>query len=156
MDFKYKNADESPGLLLWQASTLWRRSINSALSGTGITHTQYVILAVTYYLTKLGERTTQTSISNMSMIDTMTISNSLKLMEKKGLIFREEDVIDSRAKVLKCTDLGIELLGQANGLVEQVDAQFFSLEHDNMYQLIRLLSLLKNANEPDSKNLQKN
>ena len=150
MDFKHKNADESPGLLLWQTSTLWRRSINAALDGTGLTHTQYVILAVTYYLTKVGERTTQTNISDMSMVDAMTISNSVKLMEKKGLVFREEDTVDSRAKVLKCTDSGIELLEKATQLVEQVDDQFFALENNNMSQCISILSILKNINSNNS------
>lgn len=145
--FKFSKPNESPGLLFWQASTLWKRQINNVLKQLDITHTQYVILAVIYFLKMDGQRTTQTAISEISMIDNMTISNSVRLLEKKKLIVREVDTIDSRAKVLNCTALGNEKLQKANSLVENVDDKFFDLSSDNVVRLMNLLTLLKDKNK---------
>ena len=44
---RFHVANESYGLLFWQVSTLWQRKIKESLRPYDLTHTQYVILAVT-------------------------------------------------------------------------------------------------------------
>lgn len=145
MDFKFK-AKESPGLLFWQVSTLWKRKINNALASFSITHTQYVILAIISYLSQTDEKITQVEISNLSMIDVMTISKTVRLLEKKKLIQRYEDADDSRAKILKLTSEAKQLLPKAIAAVEDIDSSFFTSSNVKFSNLIDLLKILKNNN----------
>lgn len=82
---RYNSRDESIGLLFWQVSTLWQRAVKSVLRQFDLTHTQYVILAVIVELSESDIEITQKKISDFSMIDPMTVSSTLRLLEKKGL-----------------------------------------------------------------------
>ena len=122
---KFQNSDESPGLLFWQVSVLWQRKIKDALRPYGITHTQFVILAVTHELNEKNLCVTQNDISNFSMIDVMTVSTTLRLLEKKNLITRENHPADTRAKSITNTVHGEEIIKIVNPIIEAVDNDFF-------------------------------
>ena len=145
MDFEFSE-EKSIGLLFWQTSMLWKRDINKILVSFDITHTQYVILAVIFHLDKSGEKTTQKNISNISMIDTMTISKTIRLMQTKKLIERTEDPQDSRAKLVKITIKGIDILEKATPAVEGIDKNFFMLSNEELENFINLMTKLKTLN----------
>ena len=145
MDFEFSE-EKSIGLLFWQTSMLWKRDINKILVSFDITHTQYVILAVIFHLDKSGEKTTQKNISNISMIDTMTISKTVRLMQTKKLIERTEDPQDSRAKLVKITIKGIDILEKATPAVEGIDKNFFMLSNEELENFINLMTKLKTLN----------
>ena len=145
MDFEFSE-EKSIGLLFWQTSMLWKRDINKILVSFDITHTQYVILAVIFHLDKSGEKTTQKNISNISMIDTMTISKTIRLMQTKKLIERTEDPQDSRAKLVKITIKGIGILEKATPAVEGIDKNFFMLSNEELENFINLMTKLKTLN----------
>ena len=142
MDFEFSK-EKSIGLLFWQSSMLWKRDINKILVNFDITHTQYVILAVIFHLDKSGEKTTQKNISNISMIDTMTISKTVRLMQTKKLIERTEDPQDSRAKIIKITITGMEILEKAIPAVESIDKNFFMLSNKELGNFMDLMTKLK-------------
>lgn len=146
MEFKYKEPDNSPGFLFWQLTVIWRRKINDILSTLNLTHTQYVIAAVTFYLSQFNEKTTQINISEFSGIDQMTMSKTIRLMEKKGLVKRTESKTDTRAKVIELSEEGRSILKRANVLVEQVDSQIFQLSEHDLDQFIGYLTELKKKN----------
>ena len=50
----FQKAEQSPGFLMWQASTLWRRKIEAVLSEYKLSHSAFVILAVTDFHTADG------------------------------------------------------------------------------------------------------
>ena len=145
MDFEFSE-EKSIGLLFWQTSMLWKRDTNKILVSFDITHTQYVILAVIFHLDKSGEKTTQKNISNISMIDTMTISKTIRLMQTKKLIERTEDPQDSRAKLVKITIKGIDILEKATPAVEGIDKNFFMLSNEELENFINLMTKLKTLN----------
>ena len=145
MDFEFSE-EKSLGLLFWQSSMLWKRDVNKILVSFDITHTQYVILAVIFHLDKSGEKTTQKNISNISMIDTMTISKTIRLMQTKKLIERTEDPQDSRAKLVKITIKGIDILEKATPAVEGIDKNFFMLSNEELENFINLMTKLKTLN----------
>ena len=142
---KFKNANESPGLLFWQASVLWQRKIKNALRPYGITHTQFVILAVTHELNEKSSCVTQNDISDFSMIDVMTVSTTLRLLEKKDFVRREAHPTDIRAKRIINTDRGEEIIKTVNPIVEIVDHDFFFNEKEKLDIFIDLLSELKKS-----------
>ena len=43
--FQVDSAEDSPGFLLWQVSSMWQRQINAGLKQFGLTHAQFVLLA---------------------------------------------------------------------------------------------------------------
>lgn len=143
---KYQSKDESTGLLFWQVSTLWQRAIKEALRQFDLTHTQYVILAVIAELSETSGDITQKRISDFSMIDTMTVSSTLRLLEKKGLTQRIKSKADSRANTICNTDMGGAILKQAVVTVENVDTSFFFDAETDINLFKDLLLKLKSKN----------
>lgn len=150
---KYKNYRESTGLLFWQASMLWQRRVKQALQAYDLTHTQFVILAVIEELSEQEIYITQKKISDFSMIDVMTVSSTVRLLEKKGLVFRASHKTDTRANSISNTERGRDILKQAVIEVEQVDKTFFfEKENENIY-FQKFLSLLLEKNVPKTGSL---
>ena len=137
-----KNHKESMGLLFWQVSMLWQRKIKKVLQAYDLTHTQFVILAVIEELTEQDKTVTQ---KDFSMIDVMTVSSTVRLLAKKGLISRSQHETDTRANSIINTEMGKSLLSKAVKAVDKVDKTFF-FDNDANKSLHSTLSelLLKN------------
>jgi DNA-binding MarR family transcriptional regulator len=67
----------------------------------------------------------QLALARQAGTDVKMTSQALRALEKKGLIEREVDPADTRAKRLRVTAAGAELAPRAIAVVEQVDADFF-------------------------------
>jgi DNA-binding MarR family transcriptional regulator len=116
---------DSPGFLLWHATLRWQRDIAAALTPLGLTHVQFVLLACAWWLNGQGERPNQLALARQAGTDVKMTSQVLRALESKGLIEREVDPADTRAKRLRVTESGTELAPRAVAAVEQVDARFF-------------------------------
>jgi len=117
---------ESPGFLLWHATLRWQRDIGAALTPLGLTHVQFVLLACTWWLNTQGEHPNQLALARQAGTDVKMTSQVLRALETKGLIEREVDPDDTRAKRLRATTAGAELAPRAIAAVEQTDARFFA------------------------------
>ncbi|MGB0427662.1 MAG: MarR family transcriptional regulator, partial [Flavobacteriales bacterium] len=62
--FKFNNADDSTGFLLWKVTNLWQREIRKTLKKENLTHTQFVVLASAFWLSVSNKNPTQVEISN--------------------------------------------------------------------------------------------
>ena len=60
---QFKGPEESPGFLLWQVSTKWRRQIETTLAALDLTHVQFVLLASIGWLTRDDNRITQVELA---------------------------------------------------------------------------------------------
>lgn len=129
VDFKtlsaHPSAEESPGFLLWRASTFWRRSIENVLIPMGLTHPQFVVLATIGWLTRNAKQVTQIEIAKEAALDPNTISQILRGLEAKNLIERLQ-LTDQRSKHAMLTAAGVRMLKKALPAVEKADAAFFS------------------------------
>ena len=141
-----KNHKESIGLLFWQSSMLWQRKIKQILQSYNLTHTQFVILAVIEELTEQDVCITQKKISDFSMIDVMTVSSTVRLLEKKGLIYRLPHKTDTRANSISNTEKGKICLKQAVIDVEGIDRTFFFNSDEENAQFKNMLSQLLSKN----------
>lgn len=141
-----KNHRESIGLLFWQSSMLWQRKVKQVLQSYDLTHTQFVILAVIEELSEQNICITQKKISDFSMIDVMTVSSTVRLLEKKGLLFRVPYEKDSRANSISNTEKGKACLQQAVISVENVDKMFFFSDDKENIQFQHLLTDLLHKN----------
>ncbi|MFI5636115.1 MarR family winged helix-turn-helix transcriptional regulator [Streptomyces goshikiensis] len=117
---------ESPGFLLWHVTLRWQRDIAAALTPLDLTHVQFVLLACTWWLNGQGERPNQLAVARQAGTDVKMTSQVLRTLEKKGLVEREVDPADTRARRLRVTALGAELAPRAIAAVEEVDARFFA------------------------------
>jgi len=124
--FNVKEAEDSPGFLLWQVTTLWQRGIKKALDDINLTHSQFVLLASLLWLSKQKESVTQTDLSQHSKIDPMTTSTVIRTLLQKKMVQRQEHHTDTRAKTITLTETGIKVTRQAVKIIEKFDGAFFS------------------------------
>lgn len=132
---------DSPGFLLWHATLRWQRDIAAALTPLDLTHVQFVLLACTWWLNTHGEHPNQLTLARQAGTDVKMTSQVLRALETKGLIEREVDPADTRAKLLRVTTAGADLAPRAIAAVEDVDARFFQpVAHDDAVALLTRLA----------------
>lgn len=126
--FSVKYIEDNSGFLLWQLTSLWQQEQKRALEiNFRISHSQYVILASTYWLTLNGEEVTQIGLSQHTKMEPMTVSQILKGLQKSGYIVRQAHSADTRAKSVSLTDEGKDLMKDAIKMIEALDVKFFSV-----------------------------
>lgn len=140
------NPGESPGFLLWHATLRWQRGIAAALAPLDLTHVQFVLLACAWWLNTQGEHPNQLALARQAGTDVKMTSQVLRALENKGLVEREVDPADTRAKRLRVTEAGAALAPRAIAAVEHVDARFF--QPVSVDKAVSLLSRL--ATQPES------
>jgi DNA-binding MarR family transcriptional regulator len=135
--------NDSPGFLLWHATLRWQRGVARALAPLDLTHAQFVLLACTWWLNEQGERPSQIALAGQAGTDIKMTSQVLRSLERKGLIEREVDPTDTRARRLRVTRRGVRLAPRAIAVVEQVDSEFFAdvAEREALRFLRRLVQL---------------
>lgn len=135
LESQFSTPEDSPGYLLWRVTNAWQRSIRAALEPYGLTQAQFVILAGLAWANKSVDAITQSQLAQRAGTDVMMTSQIVRLLEERGLIERRTNPADARARWLRATDAGIELVARAIVVVEAVDAEFFaSLETRNVRQ----------------------
>ncbi|MBS0624861.1 MAG: MarR family transcriptional regulator [Verrucomicrobia bacterium] len=122
---QFEGPEQSPGFLLWQVSSQWRRLIEAALLKVGLTHPQFVLLANLGWLTREGKWVSQAELARQCKTDMAMTSQVLRSLERKGYLQREKQAGNERSKFPRVTPQGAELIEQAIPLVEAVDRNFF-------------------------------
>jgi DNA-binding MarR family transcriptional regulator len=133
--------DRSPGFLLWHATLRWQRAVAASLAPLDLTHVQFVLLASTWWLNEHGERPSQVALAAHAGTDVKMTSQAIRSLERKGLVEREIDPVDTRARRLRVTRRGGRLAPRAIAAVERVDAEFFAeTEPEAAVDLLRTLA----------------
>lgn len=118
----------SPGFLLWHLTLAWQRAVTAALQPLDLTHVQFVLLACAWWLGSHGQVPNQLQLARQAGTDVKMTSQVLRRLEAKGLLQRQVDPDDSRARRLRLTAAGTRLARRAIAAVEQADAEFFGTE----------------------------
>jgi DNA-binding MarR family transcriptional regulator len=126
LPFGFEKPEDSPGFLLWQTTIIWQRMIKKELDVYNISHAQFVIMATLFWFQEHKYDTNQTLIINITKLDKMTVSKSIKKLVLMNLINRIEDTNDSRAKKISLTHEGKKLLNKLIPIVEKIDSKFFN------------------------------
>ena len=141
--FGFQKPEDSPGLLLWQTTITWQRLIKKALAEYNITHPEFVILAILLWFYECHQQPTQVMMVELSKLDKMTLSQSLKKLTKNHLVTRREHAVDTRAKSVGLTSEGKALIKKLVPLVEKIDEDFFGkLNAAKQKSLIQILQTL--------------
>ena len=142
--FSVAKAEDSSGFLLWQVTNLWQRELKKALEEFDLTHSQFVLMASTHWLTLQKQDVTQVLLSSHTKIDPMTTSTVLRNLQAKGLLKRQEHSTNTRAKSVALTDKGREIIKEAVITVEKFDQLFFGKLADETKNFNKNLLLLLN------------
>lgn len=122
--FGFDDPYASPGFLLWRVSGAWQRQIRASLRDLELTHAQFVFLATLAWQQSHGE-VTQAGLAQLIGMDVMTASQLARDLEKRALLERPTKIGDARARTLRVTARGLEVVQVAVPLVEAADAAFF-------------------------------
>jgi DNA-binding MarR family transcriptional regulator len=123
---RFDSADASPGLLLWRVTLAWQRVMRTALAPHDLTHVQFVLLASTWWLQEHAEPPTQQQLAEHAGTDPMMTSQVLRRLADRGLLTREADPADGRARRVRLTDAGARVLRGALADVEAADGSYFA------------------------------
>ncbi len=107
------------GLLLHESATLMKREFERVARPHKLTLTQWRVLA---QLHREGDLR-QTELGSSLNVSPMTISDVAERLELAGLLLRESDPDDSRAKRLALTDAGIATVVKMRGIADEVFAR---------------------------------
>ncbi|GAA1976919.1 MarR family winged helix-turn-helix transcriptional regulator [Catenulispora subtropica] len=140
----FADAEESPGLLLWQVTNRWQAAIRASLKPHGLTHVQFVLLAALTWLGGDGP-VTQKALADHAATDPMMTSQVLRALEERGLVERRPHPQDRRARALAVTPAGRDLANRAVVAVEACDAAFFGALGPDVAGFAAALRRLKSA-----------
>lgn len=129
----------SPGFLLWRLTLAWQRAVTAALAPLDLTHVQFVLLASAWWLAERGDVPHQQELATHAGTDVKMTSEVVRKLAQKGLLVREVDPNDTRARRVRPTPAGVALAGRAMRAVEDVDATFFAAESAALVPLLRRL-----------------
>lgn len=121
-----RNTSDSTGFLFMRAYNIWHTRVRQELQAIDLTHPQFVVLTAVGYLSQTRDEVFQVSIAKLADMDVMTVSQILKLLEKKELVSRKMAKNDPRAKAISLTRAGQAKLEIALPIVENIDAVFFA------------------------------
>ncbi len=138
---RHGGPSDSPGFLLWRISNTWQREQRAALQALSLTHTQFVMLAVTTWFGS-QEPLTQARLSQLTGSDPMTTSQVVRALLANGLFVRDAHPTDTRAKMISVSDAGRDIAHQAIGVVEAVDRKFFAPLGEQQASLVSLFQQL--------------
>lgn len=146
IEFHFKSPKDSPGYLLGQLTMLWQRKLKKVLDPLDLTQTQFVLLAALGWLSKRNNVVTQVDIANQSNTDRMMVSKVLRTLQEKKFITRAEHQTDTRAKSIRLTKIGEEVLQKAIIEVENADLAFFATLESELPVFNRKMSQLIDKN----------
>ena len=121
----FTEAQDSPGLLLWQVTNRWQAAQRAALKPFGLTHVQFVLLASLTWLESDGP-VTQRDLAAHAATDPMMTSQVVRALQQRDLVDRAPHASDARAWALSVTAAGAALANEAVAAVEACDAAFFA------------------------------
>ena len=124
-------------MALREAYLCMHRATNELLKPVGITADQYVCLLIL----KQHGTLIQNAIVKHANSDPNTVKAMLQLLEQRGLVMREVDPSDRRARRVSLTDKGAKAANTASerlsGIHDHVTQQFSAQEAQQMYEYLQ-------------------
>lgn len=111
---------------MWRVTLAWQRAMRAALAPHELTHVQFVLLATLWWVAEHEGSPTQQQLAERAGTDTMMTSQVVRKLEERGLVARDVDPGDSRARRLRLTEAGRGVLTGALADVEAADEAFFA------------------------------
>ena len=127
------------GFVMWRVVHRYQREVDQALRPLGLTHLQFVALALVAWTARTGETATQSELATLGDIHPMQVSNVVKALERNGLVTRTPSPNNALAKRVAITAKGLEALRAALPLGIAIQARLFGNEGRPGGRLLDLL-----------------
>lgn len=118
-----------------------QRKIKVSLSKLNLTYTQFQILLSIDNLTNLNKHITQKLLSDETNIDVMTISTTLKCLERKSLIQINKNKKDARANEISNTLIGNSILEESKEIIKILNKELFIKTNQDIKNLLKILNM---------------
>jgi DNA-binding MarR family transcriptional regulator len=147
------------GFLIHDVSRLRRTVVDKALRPIGVTRSQWWVLA--NLSRHNGEGMMQTELAKVMDVGKVTLGGLVDRLEAGGIVARQADPQDRRAKRVVITPRGQKLLTEIQGIAKVVNARIMSgipkadvasaeaVLHQMKQQLIRMDAVPGAANDED-------
>ncbi|AFY56814.1 transcriptional regulator [Rivularia sp. PCC 7116] len=123
---------EFTGFVFWQKANNWEKYVNSQLEAYNISQSEIFQMISISILLNQQEEVTQVDIANFTGVAAMSVSKVLKKLEKKEFITRETGT-DSRAKSLKITQKGLDVLIRSANTLFESNQSFFPTKNGEQF-----------------------
>ncbi|MGI2145592.1 MarR family winged helix-turn-helix transcriptional regulator [Shewanella frigidimarina] len=123
--FRNDKPENHSGYLLWQITNMRQKLLNNALKKIELTYPQFIILSGIQWLNTNTELVNQVKLIHFTKMDKSVVSSVLKSLEKRGLVIRQVDPLDTRAKTLQLSAEGLSQMKNALAIVKGIDDVFF-------------------------------
>jgi DNA-binding MarR family transcriptional regulator len=110
------------GSLVWHLAMRWRAAVDREVGPLGLTHARYSLLASLSALSSAGPPT-QRELADYTGLAAIYVSKLARALERDGLIERDVDRSDSRARRLTLTAQGQQTVQQAMARVRALGAE---------------------------------
>jgi len=135
--------------LIWTilpAGRAWQKAAGAAFAELGVSLS---VAAPVLVIARLGNGVRQKMVSDAAGIDPAALVRSLDQLEASGILRREDDPQDRRAKTLHLTEKGARLAGDLERILDHVKERIFSrFTDDEGATAARVLKeILRAANE---------
>ena len=122
--------------------------MRSVLAPHDLTHVQFVLLASLWWLEDHeDEPCTQTRLADQAGTDPMMTSQVIRKLEGRGLLERTFDPGDGRARRVRLTDGGRQVVAAALADVERADIGYFGALGPERDAFVRMLATLSAADQ---------
>lgn len=132
-------------ILIWRVIKLLIKNKKHELERFGLTCSQFDILSAIHYFSNIQKETIQVNLSERADIDPMTTSTILRNLEKKGLITRRRNTVNTRTVLVELTDSGLDLLRKATMQIKISSKRIYK-EMDKEWLISQLLKLSDKLN----------
>lgn len=129
--------DENLCFSIYSASNALTRAYRGLLDPLGITYPQYIVLMSLWKKDCVSVK----ALSELTRLDSGTLTPLLKRLEVKELLSREKSATDERQKVIKLTEKGLELRDLALEVPKKMGSKL-EMSFDDIYHLKRLCEQL--------------
>jgi MarR family transcriptional regulator for hemolysin len=137
-----KYTEETVGLLLVDGARLLRLRIDRALEGAGLGLTSGEARTLAYVARYPASR--QTALAAQMNVEPMTLVTFLDRLESRGLVVREPDPTDRRAKIIQLAADAQSTLEQVLGITRKVqDGALQDFDPDEVQMLRTLLKRMR-------------
>lgn len=121
--------------LLNQANQAVRSRLEQDLRAISLTGIQYTVLSI------VGARDgiSSAELSRRFFVTPQTMNEIVAGLERRGLLARVESPQSRRILTARLTDVGANLLAEADGIADQIEAEAFSHLSDEDFSALRRL-----------------
>ena len=137
--------ENAVGFVMWRLVARYQREVDRALVPANLTNLQFITLILVAWFGRENKPVTQINLARSAGIHPMQVSQTLKILERKKMISKQTSRLDTRAKEVVVTTLGIHALREALPRVIAVQTHLFGKSGQPGGKLLRELLRIEGA-----------